>query len=206
MELKRGKAGVALGVLALACLAGVGAAHGAQARAFVARAQIRARPAAIAHHITSLGYPYTKATCHGLGKRKHRAYAAFRCVVKGTVIYYAPLAWSLTLWARPLRGGGWCGSAFSLKTCHRLTMPVYGNENKCATNSNLCDHHSSDTNAALNAHLYHGPQPANTEDYLCKPSGTNTYACNAGSTQYTVSWAKASYGWLPTVTRPVTVG
>lgn len=192
------KTGVVLGLLALTCLAGVGAAHGGQTRADVALAPIRATPGAMARHITSLGYPYTHATCHGKGKRKHHTYAAFQCVATGTVIYYDPLSWSLTLWAKPLRGG-WCGSALSLKTCHRLTVPVYGSENKCASDSNLCDHHSSDTNAALNAHLYGGPQPANTEDILCEPSGTNTYTCY-GTPNYTVAWTKASYGWLPTVT------
>jgi hypothetical protein len=144
--------------------------------------RVRATTAAMARHITSLGYPYTTATCQGLGKRKHHTYAAFRCVAKGTVIYYEPMGLSLTLWAKPLRGG-WCGSAFSLKTCHRLTMPVYGSEDYWA--------------AAVNAHVYGGPQPPNKEDIVCQPSGTNTYACSAG---YTVAWTKASYGWLPTVT------
>jgi hypothetical protein len=113
---------LAAALVVLIALAGVGAAEAAQTIA-VARAQIRATPAAMARHIRSLGYPYTRATCHGKGTRKHHTYAAFRCVIKGTVIYYAPLAWSLTLWAKPLRGG-WCGSAFSLKTCHRLRVPV----------------------------------------------------------------------------------
>ena len=147
----------------------------------------------MARHITSLGYPYTKATCHGKGIRKHGTYAAFRCVAKGTVHYETLNYNGLTLWAKPLRRG-WCGSAFSFKTCHRLTVPVYGSENKCASDSNLCSL-SSDTNAALNAHI-----GSHSDDFPCEPSGTNTYTCTSGNTSYTVIWTKASYGWLPTVT------
>lgn len=187
------RTGVAVGVLALTCLAGVGAAHGAQTLAVVARASIRATPTAMARHIAGLGYPYTRATCHGEGTRKHGTYAAFRCVAKGTVHY---VTLSLTLWAKPLRGS-WCGSATSLKTCHRLTAPIYGSEDKCEPNVSYCSL-SSDTEAALAAHLYGGPSTG--DDFICKASGTNTYTCVTGGTSYTVAWTKASYGWLPKVT------
>ena len=90
-----------LGVLALTCVVGVGAAQGVQPRAVVARAHARATPAAMARHITSLGYPCTKAACHGKGKRKHGTYTAFRCVAKGTV-HSGTLSWAL--WAKLLRG------------------------------------------------------------------------------------------------------
>ena len=187
------KTGVVLGVLALACLGAVGAAHGGQTRV------VRATPVAMARHITSLGYPYTTASCHGKGTRKHGTYVAFRCVAKGTVRYWDQkntvhhLARSWTLWAKSLRAG-WCASANSLNTCHRLTAPVYGSEDKCNSNGSYCSR-SSDTGVALAAHFY-----VKGTGYLCSSSGTDIYTCLAGSDTETVAWTKASYGWLPTVT------
>jgi hypothetical protein len=156
--------------------------------------RLRATPAAMASHITSLGYrpwPNATATCHGKGKRKHGTYPAFRCVATAIVGDFPRRSW--TVWAKPLRGG-WCGSAFSLKTCHRLTAPVYGSENKCNGNGNGCSG-SSDTSVAVwrISMASRGP--------YCTPSGTNTYTCEDENGTWTVVWTEASYGWLPTVTR-----
>lgn len=149
----------------------------------------RATQAAMARHITSLGYPYTTAFCHGKGKRKHGTYAAFRCVAKGTV---DSVTRSWTVWAKPL-SRGWCGSAWSLKTCHRLTAPVYGSEDKCNGNGRACSL-SSDTLAALFRRI----PAADREGESCSPPDlTDTYTCDPGN--WTVTWTKASYGWLPTV-------
>jgi hypothetical protein len=155
----------------------------------------RATQAAMTRHITSLGYPYTTATCQGKGRRTHGTYAAFRCVANGTV---GSMTRSWTVWAKPLRGG-WCGSAFSLKTCHRLTAPVYGSEDKCDPDArgSYCSL-SSDTAAVLDRYLYgRNPQRGEDENNSCTPSGPNAYYCVTDGPSYTVTWTKASYGWLP---------
>src|SRR6476661_166591 len=160
----------------IALSVGIGAYLGsAQAAVAVSPASAnrpRATPAAMVRHIISLGYrPYgapRSATCHGKSKRKHGTYPAFRCVATGAVGDGPTRSW--TVWAKPLRGG-WCGSAFSLKTCHRLTAPVYGNEDKCNWNGSFCSG-SSDTSVAL---LRISPQPGRHP--YCTPSRTNTYTC-----------------------------
>lgn len=204
-------AGAALVVVAAFVASGTASAGQANA----ASSSLRATPAAMARHITSLGYPYSHAVCHGRGKPKNDTYAAFRCVAKGTVNRSKPTRGapprpmrSWTVWAKPLRRG-WCGSAFSLKTCHRLTAPVYGSENKCDWDGNYCSS-SSDTSAALTAACRRSEAGCTHGDagdeILCTTSGTNTYICigsrrsGAGGT-WTVAWTKASYEWLPTVTQ-----
>jgi hypothetical protein len=183
-------AGAAL--IVVAAFVASGTASAGQANA-ASSSRLRATPAAIARHITSLGYPYATATCHGKGKREHGTYAAFRCVAKGTV---NSTTRSWTVWAKPLRAG-WCGSAFSLKTCHRLTAPVYGSEDKCNGNGRACSP-SSDTLAALLRRI-----PAADREGEAKTSScySDTYTCESPGKTWTVAWTKASYGWLPTVTQ-----
>jgi hypothetical protein len=181
-------------LVVVAAFVASGTASAGQANA-ASSSRLRATPAAMARHIISLGYRAygapRSATCHGKGKRKHGTYPAFRCVATGAVGDGSPRSW--TVWAKPLRGG-WCGSAFSLKTCHRLIAPVYGSEDKCNGNGNVCSG-SSDTSVAL---LRISPQPGRSP--YCTPSGTNTYTCENPSGTWTVAWREASYGWLPTVT------
>ena len=186
-------------LVVVAAFVASGTASAGQANA-ASSSRLRATPVAMAGDITSLGYPYSGAVCQGRGERKHGTYAAFRCVARATV---DDIARSWTVWAKPLRGAwGWCGSAFSLKTCHRFAAPVYGSEHKCNSNGSRCSL-SSDTAAALDAYLYDGPG----YELLCTTSGTNTYICTDGSRRpgaggtWTVAWTKASYGWLPEVTQ-----
>ena len=190
-------AGAALVVVA--AFAASGAASAGQANA-ASSSRLRATPVAMAGDITSLGYPYSGAVCQGRGERKHGTYAAFRCVARATV---DDIARTWTVWAKPLRGAwGWCGSALSLKTCHRFAAPVYGSEHKCNSNGSRCSL-SSDTAAALDAYLYDGPgytRGAETKN-SCTASGTNAYKCATPEGSYTVAWTKASYGWLPEGTR-----
>ena len=182
-------------LVVVAAFVASGTASAGQANA-ASSSKLRATPAAMAGNITSLGYPYTTATCQGKGRRTHGTYAAFRCVANGTV---GSMTRSWTVWAKPLRGG-WCGSAFSLKTCHRLTAPVYGSEHKCNGNGEGCPF-SSDTAAALDRYLYgFSPNQRGLGDD-CTRSGPNAYECRTlAGPRYTVTWTKASYGWLPRVT------
>ena len=182
-------------LVVVAAFVASGTASAGQANA-ASSSRLRATPVAMAGNITGLGYPYSGAVCQGRGKRKHGTYAAFRCVARATVDQI-PRSW--TVWAKPLRGG-WCGSAFSLKTCHRLTAPVYGSEHKCNSNGSRCSL-SSDTAAALDAYLYGGPGYTRGHETTnsCTSSGTNAYNCATLDGSYTVAWTKASYGWLPTV-------
>jgi hypothetical protein len=178
-------------LVVVAAFVASGTASAGQANA-ASSSQPRATPAAMARHITDLGYrlwPNAAATCYGKGKRKHGTYPAFRCVATAIVGDFP--RWRLTVWAKPLRGG-WCGSAFSLKTCHRLTAPVYGRENKCNGDGNGCSP-SSDTSVAV-WRISMARPPS------CTPSGINTYTCEDANGTWTVVWREASYGWLPTVT------
>ena len=171
-----------------------GTASAGQANA-ASSSRLRATPVAMASHITNLGYPYTHAVCHGRGKRKDGNYGAFRCAARGTV---RGVTRSWTVWAKPL-SRGWCGSAWSLKTCHRLTAPVYGSEDKCNGDPGCSD--SSDTLVAIARRLGAAATLHDRAPY-CQPSGTNVYDCNnARGPSFTVAWTKASYGWLPTVTQ-----
>ena len=66
-------------LVVVAAFVASGTASAGQANA-ASSSRLRATKAAMARHITSLGYPYTHAVCHGRGKRTHGTYAAFRCV------------------------------------------------------------------------------------------------------------------------------
>ena len=124
--------------------------------------------------------PANHAVCDGRGKRKDGTYAGVplrrqwgqstRCAGVGRS-------------GRSHSAAGWCGSAFSLKTCHRLTAPVYGSEDKCNGDGYGCSF-SSDTLAALLAH-HVGLRSLRSPN--CKPSGWNTYTCEHGSTTWTVA-------------------